>query len=260
VPFFTNAAHRLYFEDSGGSGPALLFSHGFLLDHSMWESQVAALAPEFRCLTWDERGHGMSECHGPFDYYDSASDAIALLDQLGIARAALVGMSQGGFLSMRAAWKHPARVSALVLVDTAAALFPPEVVAAYRATADAWIAQGPVGEVAKGMSELLFGPRWDASQWRAKWQAKPPGEMKHPWDTVLGRDEFLHRLPEIRCPSLVIHGSEDPAFDLETARGLVRALGQCQGLVIVEGAAHAPNVTHSEPVNRALREFLEKHA
>ncbi|HXZ86105.1 MAG TPA: alpha/beta hydrolase, partial [Myxococcota bacterium] len=77
-----------------------------------------------------------------------------------------------------------------------------------------------------------------------------------PWDTVLGRDEFLQRLPEIRCPSLVIHGSADQAFDLATAQGLAAALADCRGLVVIDGAAHAPNVTHPEPVNRALREFL----
>jgi pimeloyl-ACP methyl ester carboxylesterase len=260
MPFFESASHRLYFEDSGGSGPAVLFSHGFLLDHSMWDAQVRALAPAFRCLTWDERGHGMSECLGPFDYYDSAADAIALLDHLGIDKTTLVGMSQGGFLSMRAAWKYPKRVGALVLVDTAAALFPPEVIAAYRATADAWLANGPVGDVATGMAELLFGKAYDASRWLAKWQARPPADTAHAWDTVLGRDEFIHLLPEIRCPSLVIHGSADQAFDLDTARGLQAALANCKGLVVVDGAAHAPNVTHSEPVNRALRAFLEQYA
>jgi 3-oxoadipate enol-lactonase len=260
MPFFENASHRLYFEDSGGSGPAVLFSHGFLLDHAMWGAQVRALSPAFRCLTWDERGHGMSECLGPFDYYDSAADAIALLDHLGIDQATLVGMSQGGFLSMRAAWKYPKRVRGLVLIDTAAALFPPEVIAAYRATADAWLANGPVGEIATGMAELLFGKEYDASQWLAKWQARPPADTAHAWDTVLGRDEFMHLVPEIRCPSLVIHGSADQAFDLDTARGLQAALANCKGLVVVDGAAHAPNVTHSEPVNRALRAFLEQHA
>jgi len=260
MPFFESASHRLYFEDSGGTKPAVLFSHGFLLDHSMWDAQVRALAGEFRCLTWDERGHGMSECLGAFDYYDSAADAIALLDQLQIQKATLVGLSQGGFLSMRAAWKHPERVRALVLVDTAAALFPPEVTAAYRATADAWLANGPVGEIATGMAELLFGKSYDASRWLAKWQARPPSDTAHAWDTVLGRDEFMHLLPEIRCPSLVIHGSADQAFDLATARGLESALADCKGLVVVDGAAHAPNVTHPEPVNRALREFLGRYA
>jgi len=256
VPFADVNGHRVYFEDSGGSGPAVIFSHGFLLDHSMWEAQVRAFAGDWRCLTWDERGHGMSECLGAFDYYDSAADAIALLDHLKLAKAALVGMSQGGFLSMRAAWKYPDRVRALVLVDTAAALFPADVIAAYRATADAWLANGPVGEIATGMAELLFGKGWDASVWLAKWQAKPPADTAHAWDTVLGRDEFMHLLPEIRCPSLVIHGSADQAFDLATAQGLRDALGDCKGLVVIDGAAHAPNVTHAAPFDAALREFL----
>jgi pimeloyl-ACP methyl ester carboxylesterase len=260
MPFAVINGHHLYFEDSGGRGPAIVFSHGFLLDHSMWESQVAEFAPAYRCITWDERGHGMSECLGPFDYYDSASDCIGLLDQLGIASATLVGMSQGGFLSMRAAWKHPKRVHALVLVDTAAALFPDEVLAGYRATRDAWIEHGPVGEIGTGMAELLFGTSYDASVWLGKWQSKPPSEFAHAWDTVLGRDEFMHRLPEIRCPSLVIHGSADQAFGLETAQGLEAALGACKGLVVIKGAAHAPNVTHPRPFNLALRAFLEQHA
>jgi len=260
VPFAVVNGHHLYFEDSRGRGSAVVFSHGFLLDHSMWEAQVREFGEAYRCITWDERGHGMSECLGPFDYYDSASDCIGLMDQLGIASATLVGMSQGGFLSLRAAWKHPDRVRALVLVDTAAALFPPEVLAGYRATAEAWIEHGPVGEIGSNMAELLFGKRYDASVWLGKWQAKPPSETAHPWATVLGRDEFMHRLPEIKCPSLVIHGSADRAFDLATAKGLQSALGNCKGLVVIEGAAHAPNVTHPKPFNRALSEFLGRNA
>jgi 3-oxoadipate enol-lactonase len=97
-----NGQH-LYFEDSGGDGLPVLFSHGFLMDHSMFDPQVAALRSEFRCITWDERGHGASSVDGPFTYWDSARDALALLDHLGIDSAVFVGMSQGGFLSMRAA-------------------------------------------------------------------------------------------------------------------------------------------------------------
>jgi pimeloyl-ACP methyl ester carboxylesterase len=169
-------------------------------------------------------------------------------------------MSQGGFLSMRAAWKWPARVKSLVLVDTAAAQFPPEVIAAYRATADDWIEHGPVGEIATNMAALLFGPKYDATEWLGKWQSKPPAETAHPWDTVLGRDEFLDKLPEIKCPSLVIHGSADQAFDLDTARGLEKSLGDCKKLVVIKNAHHAPNVTHPKPFNTALREFLGRHA
>ena len=261
MPFAKINGNDLYFEDSGGRASALLFCHGFLLDHTMWAAQVKAFAKTYRCITWDERGHGMTECRGPFDFYDSVIDALGILDELGIAQATFVGMSQGGFIAQRAAWKYPRRVKALVLIDTAAALFSEEELAGYRATSESWLAQGPVGEIATGMAALLFGPKYEGSQeWIGKWQSKPPNEWAHPWETVLGRDEFLHRLPEIGCPSLVIHGSEDKAFDLATAEGLRDHLGDCKGLVVVPGAAHAPNVTHPAEVNAALRKFLGRYA
>jgi 3-oxoadipate enol-lactonase len=260
MPFTEVRGNRLYYEDSGGSGPAVLFSHGFLLDHGMFDAQVRALSGDFRCITWDARGHGMSECRGPFDYWDSAADCVALLDRVGLDRATFVGMSQGGFTALRAALAHPDRVRALVLIDTAAASFDAATLEAYRATQRTWVEDGPLGETATGMAELVFGAAYDASTWIAKWQSRAPSQWDEPWNTVLGRDEIFARVKEIACPSLVIHGDRDVAFDLSVAEGLRDELPACQGLVVVPGAAHAPNLTHPEPVNRALRDFLEKHA
>lgn len=260
MPFFEVENHRLYFEDSGGSGPAVLFCHGFALDHTMFDAQVEALRDGYRCITLDARGHGMSECHGPFDYWRSAADAVALLDHLGIEQATFLGMSQGGFTVMRAALAAAERVRALVLVDTAAACFDAETLEAYRATQRVWVEEGPVGATATDMAGLIFGADYDASTWIAKWQARPPAQWNEAWNTVLGRDELLPRLKEIACPSLVIHGSADVAFDLTVAEGLRDELPACQGLVVVPGAAHAPNLTHAETVNPALRAFLDKHA
>ena len=60
----------LSYNDSGGDGPAVVLSHGYLMDSSMLDSQVAALAPEYRVITWDERGHGGTLATGPFTYWD----------------------------------------------------------------------------------------------------------------------------------------------------------------------------------------------
>src|SRR6266481_3888407 len=97
------------YSDSGGDGPAVVLSHGYLMDSSMFEPQVAALAPEYRVISWDERGFGGTRATGPFSYWDSASDVLGLLDHLGIDKAVLGGMSQGGFLSLRAALLAPER-------------------------------------------------------------------------------------------------------------------------------------------------------
>src|SRR5690606_4426154 len=96
---------RIRYEDTRGNGPATLWSHGFLMDHPMFDPQVAGL-DGYRHIRWDERGFGGTEATGPFSYWDSAEDAIALLDHLGIDSAVLAGMSQGGFLSLRAALTH----------------------------------------------------------------------------------------------------------------------------------------------------------
>ena len=108
------------YSDSGGDGPAVVLSHGYLMDSSMFDPQVAALAPEYRVIAWDERGFGGTRATGPFNYWDSASDVIGLLDHLGIEQAVLGGMSQGGFLSLRAALLAPERVRALILIDSQA--------------------------------------------------------------------------------------------------------------------------------------------
>ena len=73
----TNGQH-LYYEDTGWDGPAVIFSHGFLMDHDMFAPQVDALRDRYRVITWDERGHGQTPCEGPFDYWDSARDLLAL--------------------------------------------------------------------------------------------------------------------------------------------------------------------------------------
>src|SRR5262245_1848692 len=105
MPYADVNGQRLYYEDSGGSSPAIVFSHGILLDGSMFAPQVAALRDRYRCITWDQRGHGRTagETLKPFTYYDSANDAAALLAFLGIDSAILAGVSQGAFLGLRCA-------------------------------------------------------------------------------------------------------------------------------------------------------------
>ena len=100
--------------------------------------QVEALSDQFRCIVWDERGHGMTECKGPFNFWDSARDCLGLLDYLDTDSAVLVGMSQGGFLSMRAALAAPERISGLIIIDSAVRMFSPEEFAQYQQMAEAW--------------------------------------------------------------------------------------------------------------------------
>src|ERR1044072_3270584 len=161
---------RLYYEDSGGDGPPVMFSHGFLMDHEMFAPQVGALTPEFRVVTWDERGFGVTEFDGKtFTYWESAQECLVPLDHLGIEQAVLAGMSQGGFLSMRAALRAPERVRALGLIDTQPGEEEPQKAPAYQAMLDAWATEGPSDALADVVAGIIIAHPDHNPYWIAKW-------------------------------------------------------------------------------------------
>lgn len=249
---------RIHYEDTGGDGPAILWSHGFLMDHTMFDPQVEGL-DAYRHIRWDERGFGRTESTGPFTYWDSADDAIAVLDHLDIDRAVLAGMSQGGFLSLRAALAHPDRVRALVLIDTQAGTEDPENLESYRGMVEA-VSTGD-GEtrstVFDMVGDLIIGDPELQPVWKAKWMADDPSRIVEPGAALVERDDITDRLGEITCPALIVHGTADTAIPIERAELLRAGLADCRDLVPIEGAAHAPNLTHPAEVNRHIERFLE---
>lgn len=244
------------YADSGGGGLAVIFSHGFLMDLTMFDQQVAALKDDFRCVAWDERGFGETPVEEPFSYWDSANDAVALLDHLGIDRAVFVGMSQGGFLSLRAALAHPDRVAAVVLIDSEAGAFTDEQVEGYGAMFRQWQIDQPLGELGQTVAGMIIGDSKLNSEWIAKWEARDRSTLHHPMEALLFRDDITDRMGEVNCPVLIIHGEADQAIPIEAAEALSQSLSDCRGLLRVPGAAHAPNMTHPEMVNDALDGFL----
>lgn len=247
---------KLYYEDSGGNGPAVIFSHGILMDHEMFAPQVEALAGDYRRLTWDERYHGATETEGSFTYWDSAEDLFAILDHAGIERAALVGMSQGGFLSLRAALLRPERVWGLFLIDTQAGTEEESVAELYRSWAQAWAMQGPQDHLIQATVPLIVSPA-PADKWVEKWRSWPPEHAVPRIDALLAREDITSRLGEVSCPAAVVHGTDDPSIPMEKAEALCAGLPTCNEVVAIPGGGHAANLSHADEVNHALRSFLE---
>ena len=244
------------YEDTGGDGPAIIFSHGFLMDLTMFDAQVEALSGTWRCVRWDERGFGETPATAPFSYWDSADDAVALLDHLGIETAVFVGMSQGGFLSLRAALAHPERVRALVLIDSQAGVDDAETLAGYGGMVAHWLSDEPLGEVGQFVAGLIIDDPELSAEWIAKWEQRRSPQIEHAAGALLARDDISDRLGEITCPVLSFHGTEDQAITMDRARLVQDGVADGRGLVEVPGAAHAPNMTHVGIVNPALQEFL----
>jgi pimeloyl-ACP methyl ester carboxylesterase len=235
----------------------VILSHGFLMDGGMFEPQVQALAGEFRVITWDERGFGETEYdHEPFTYWDSARDCLGLLEHLGIQRAVLGGMSQGGFLSLRAALLAPERVRALVLIDTQSGVEDPERLPGYRQMQQTWLQAGPIDQLTQTVANLIIGEPRLNEVWIAKWRELDKQTLGPPGDCLFDRDDITDRVGEITCPAIVFHGTADASIPIERAEELCEALQGCIGLVRVEGGSHAANLTHPDQVNGPLLAFL----
>src|ERR1700716_3633917 len=257
MPFGDLNGQRVRFDDTAGDGAPVILSHGFLMDRAMFAHQVQALTPEFRVISWDARGFGETEYDGePFTYWDLARDCLGLLDYLGIDRAVLGGMSQGGFLSLRAALLAPERVGALVLIDTQAGVEDPERLPGYRQMQKTWLEVGPVDELAETIANLIIGDPVLNERWIAKWRKLPRESMRAPADCLMEREDISDRLGEISCPAIVFHGTADRSIEIERAEELCRGLSGCAGVVRIEGAPHAANLTHPREVNGPLLDFL----
>jgi 3-oxoadipate enol-lactonase len=242
------------YTDGGGDGPAVLLSHGILMDHTMFGPQLAALAPEFRVITWDQRGFGATRAAGPFSYWDSARDALGLLDHLGVSRAVLGGMSQGGFVSLRAALLAPQRVRGLILLDTQAGQEDPAVAGSYEQLEATWLEHGPA-PVQEIVAEIILGPA-ERAGWFAKWAALDRAQFTLAFRCLMDRDDITGRLGEITCPVLVVHGTSDAAIPIALAEVLRDGLGGEAELVRIEGGSHTANLTHPDQVNAAMLSFL----
>ena len=112
-------SEQIFFADSGGDLPAIVFIHGAIMDHSVWSSQVAAFKNTHRCVCPDLRGHGRSSASSPnISFEDHSDDISEIIDQLELRDITLIGWSMGGCACQVFVTRFPDKVARLVLVDT----------------------------------------------------------------------------------------------------------------------------------------------
>lgn len=246
------------YDDTAGDGPVMILSHGLFMDRTMFGPQVDHFRSRFRCITWDERGHGETVwAGGAFTYWDSARDLLALMDALGIDRAVHVGMSQGGLLGMRAALLAPERFHGTVMLSTQAGQLAEEGAAAFKAIVDEWIEAGATEDKLTFLTDLILGPGVDPTYWRAAWSRLSPQQLTDATGALYSLEEIYDRLPEVTVPLMVIHGLADVSTPWQRARRVALEVADCRGLTLVPGGPHAVNLSQPEVVNAALDTFVD---
>jgi pimeloyl-ACP methyl ester carboxylesterase len=115
--------------------------------------------------------------------------------------------------------------------------------------------------IQRKLADAILGPgEW--STWYSKWDSMELQQLPWAYSCLMDREDVTDRLGEIKCPALVIHGTQDKSIALEKARIVQSQLGGKSRLVEVEGGTHAVNISHSEIVNEEILLFLEslKHS
>jgi 3-oxoadipate enol-lactonase len=259
MPYATVNGVRIHYAMDGG-GQTILLLHPVGLDLTCWGAQVEALAPDFRVLRVDQRGHGGSDVAPPYTLTQFAEDVHALLRHLQFAPAHTLGLSLGGMVAQVLALDHPEDVRSLVLADTNSTLSAearPAMVergeAAKRGgmaavidpTLARWFTSGFMGSpvVARCRERLLTD---NVEGWAGGWQAISELDT-HP------------RLKEIRVPTLVITGEGDVSAPVSRAEAMAGAIPGAR-LHVVPGAPHMAPLEQPALFNAAVLAFLQTAA
>jgi pimeloyl-ACP methyl ester carboxylesterase len=246
-----------------GRGDVLLLVHGFPLDHTMWQEQIADLASGFRVIAPDLRGFGRSGVSaGVVSMEQFADDLAGLLDHLSVDTVTLCGLSMGGYIAWDFWRKHRHRLERLILCDTRAAADPPEAAQTRRETARRVVSEG-TSILPEGMLEKLFAPATrqhrqdiiDAT--RAVILNTSPEAVAAASLGMAQRSDAWELLADIGVPTLVICGRDDAISTVQEMRGIA---GRIRNATFVEipDAGHLSPLENPVAVNTAIREFMAK--
>jgi pimeloyl-ACP methyl ester carboxylesterase len=253
LAFVDNDGIRIYCEVVG-TGPALLFTHGFAATSAMFAPQRDALAATHTVVTWDMRGHGKTDYPADQDAYSQGrvlGDMRALLDGHDIERAVLVGHSVGGYLTLRFRLCDPDRVNGLVLIGTAPGFRRDD----RRAEWNRYCERRAVELEQRGLDVLSRSPEVLAAKHRgAEGLARAAQGFLAQSDSAV-----IDSLSSIDVPTLLVAGARDvvDGYDyVAPTRYMARKIPDAQ-FVCFEHSAHAPGLTEPDAFNARLQAFLE---
>jgi pimeloyl-ACP methyl ester carboxylesterase len=262
MPTITTNGVEMYYIREGQGEPVVLVP-GLLFGAHHWQPQIDALKADHDVIAVDLRGqHHTQTTDDPagYDMWNQMEDVYGLIQQLGIAPVHYVGLSMGGFIGMRMALRHPEALRDLVLIDTTDLPEEPEKVEMYEAFRKE-VEGGGLENVAPAMPPIFFkaayidGQPDKVEEWLDELRAGNHQGTAHASRGVDNRDDVSDRTPTISVPTLVIHGTEDAAIEMDRAEALASRIPGAR-LETVEGAGHQSNVDSPDEISRLLRGFL----
>jgi len=267
----TEDGTRIHFKD-WGTGPAVVFSHGWPLQGDAWEDQMIFLASNgYRVIAHDRRGHGLSSQPWNGNDMDTYADDLAtLINALDLKDATLVGHSTGGGEVARYIGRHgTGRVAKAVLVGAV----PPQMVksdsnpnglpmSVFDGIRSAVLADR--SQFFKDLTTPFYGYNRDGAKPSQGvrdtfWAQGMQCGIKNAYDCIkqFSETDFTEDLKKIDVPTLFVHGSDDQIVPIDAAAKAAVKLVKNATLKIYEGAPHGLPTTHKDKLNADLLDFLK---
>jgi pimeloyl-ACP methyl ester carboxylesterase len=253
---------KLSVRESGDpKGLPVVLLHAFPLSGAMWEPQLDALKA-FRVLAPDLRGFGGTPLVSPWFVEHAVDDLFETLSSLGVEKAALVGLSMGGYVALRAVEKSPARARALVLCDTRAEADANENKIKRAAAVDFVRAHGTAAFVRPFLNDSLapktLSDKPKAVEFlRGVADKAAPEAVTAALAALAARADMTAALPRITAPTCVIVGAQDRITPLPLSEAMRSRIPGAE-LHVIPDAGHFSNAENPAAFNERLVSFLRR--
>ncbi|HEY4201990.1 MAG TPA: 3-oxoadipate enol-lactonase [Devosiaceae bacterium] len=250
----------LHYRLAGRDGaPRLVLVNSLGTDARIWDEVIALLEPRYQILSFDKRGHGLSDAPpAPYTLADHVGDIEGLTDHIGWQRFALAGVSVGGLIAQGFALAHPERLAALVLLDTAARIGD-------DASWDARISAVQDGGMAAIIDMVM--QRWftkdyfatrtdDAAGWRHL-LARTPADGYIGTCTTLRDTDLRDAVSTITLRTLVAVGAEDLSTTPELVRETADRLPDAR-FETIKGAGHLPCLDQPQALAALMQDYFNE--
>lgn len=260
--FIESGGEHIYFEMWGHGDETVVLGHGMGGSHAVWYQQVPALAEQYRVVTWDQRGFGRSTGGtGELGPRPAVDDLARLVDHLGLERAHVVGQSMGGWSALGFAIDHSDRVASLVLADTTAGIFTPEIRSKLEEYGRQVAAGPPPDQLPMGHHPAVGAQLLEEDLARSflysqlgSLATRPPPTTIIP---LLLATDHTDRVGEVTAPTLFMVGERDPIFPpaiIEMAAGFI----EHSEVAVVENSGHSPYFERPDSWNDIVDGFLRE--
>ncbi|KQX37989.1 3-oxoadipate enol-lactonase [Devosia sp. Root436] len=251
----------LHYRLAGPAGaPVLALTNSLGTDARIWDGVIARLSGHYRILSYDKRGHGLSDTPpGDYALEDHVADLTGLLDHLDIGRLALAGVSVGGLIAQGFALQAPDRLAALVLCDTVPKMGD---AVGWNARIDTVRTQG-LGAIADMVMDRWFSPGFQQQRqdelagWRNLFLRSDPDGYAATCATLRDTD-LTAEIGRIAMPTLVVAGEADRSTPVDLVRSCAAAIGGAR-FEILPGVGHIPSIEQPAALAALIAQFLKEN-